>query len=878
MLSMRNFVLYACFLLCFNVFLSAQEVKYGLEFRSYEVEKEKRTGLDLTPEKPFSFSKGFSLSFDILFRYKSSPSGIKKRLVDPIFGNILRIAGNNNRNIDLVLKPESETSPLINSSPNIIATCSGSASLVDYKFSDYGNAVNEWIHIAITVETDKNKLTVSIGNKKDVFEIKNLNEFKNVRIVFGKNDFPKSLINDVPPMVIRDITISDLKQKPLYHWILSRHTPSGVYDELKNHFAACTNPLWLLDEHANWEKLSSIDILKNPQVCYNENENCVAVADEIHFFTYNIADKTLQKDLLTLGKPCGDFINQLIYNPVINKYCSYSFEKKASFYDPVRKSWDNDKPDSLLCYWHHNRYFYPGDSCLYTFFGYGHHTYRNEILQYNFKTDSLKKVDFSGDRIPPRDLSGLGKIDDHRVIVFGGYGSETGNQELSPQNYHDAYIIDLKTRQIKKMWELNTDHNFVVANSLVVDTLHRCFYALCSPQQESNSYFLLYRFSMDKPEYKILSDSIPFTFQDTYSYADLFQNRKDNKLIAVISSPLVSYSTTTVSIYTLAFPPLAKADLYQKEITGESKTWLVPAGTIGLLALLMAAGFIYNRNKRRKDKRTKEQENERLLSLARSDSEYEPVVGIKPVTTRAEKQSIFLFGGFQVIDKKGKDITGELTPLLKQLFIIILLNTLKDGKGISSLKLHETLWFDKNYESAKNNRSVSLNKLRQIFDQVGVVRIKNPNSYWVIEFGEDIYCDYYEALILMKRLKEKSARIGKDIRRLISIVSAGELLPNVQIEWIDSFKADFANDLIDLFLDIAQQPGLDISDKDRINLTDSILIHDSLNEEAIKLKCAILASMGKNGLAMNAYNTFAKEYRLLLGKDFKQSFEQIIGQ
>ena len=873
---MKNIIFLCIFYLYSCASLLAQEVKYGLEFRSYEVEKEKRTGLDLTPEKPFSFSGGFSLSFDILFKGKSYQNSIKTRLVDPIFGNILRIVGNNNQNIDLILKSKSETSPLLNLSPDIIVTCSGSDPLVNYKFSDYGNTYNEWMHIIITVETNKNQLAISIGNKKDVFEIKNLQAFKDVRIVFGKNNFPKSLINDVPPMVIRNVRISNLKQKPLYHWVLSQHTSNGAYDELKHHFAVCSNPIWILDKHANWEKLLTLDIKKNPQVCYNENENCIAVADEIHFFTYNTMSKTLQRDTLTSGKPCGDFINQLIYNPIINKYCSYSFEKKASFYDPVRKSWDNNKPDSSLYYWHHNRYIYPGDSCLYLFFGYGHHKYRNDILQYNFKTDSLKKVDFSGDRISPRDLGGLGKIDDHQVIVFGGYGSETGNQELSPQYYYEAYLIDLKSRNIKKLWELsNIDQNFVVANSLVVDTVHRCFYALCFPQQELNSYFLLYQFSMDKPEYKILSDSIPFIFQDTYSYADLFLNKQDNQMIAVISSPLVTYSTSTISIYSLAFPPLAKTDLHQKDMVQKSKTWVVLTVIISLLALSAVAYLYYKKGKRRKDE---EKENELPASSDNIEPEYEPIVGIKPVTIRSEKQSIFLFGGFQVIDKEGRNITGEFVPLLKQLFLIILLNTLKNGKGISSMQLHETLWFDKKYESAKNNRSVSLSKLRQIFEKIGIIQIINLNSYWIIKFSEDIYCDYYEALILMNRLKEKSARTGKDIKRLLSIVSAGKLLPDMQIEWVDPFKADFANDLIDLFLDIVEQPGLDISDQDRINLTDSILIHDSLNEEAIKLKCAILVSMGKNGLAKNAYNSFSNEYRLLFGTEFKQTFEQIISR
>jgi len=875
MLSVKNIAFYLFFSFCFTAFLPAQEVKYGLEFKSHEVEKEKRTGLDLTPDKPFSFPHGFSISFNAYFKAKSRQQGIETRLLDPTFGYILHMENDGNQNIDLVLKPEIENLSAVAILPDIIVTCSEAESLVNYKFSEHGNTYNQWIHIVLAVETDKNLLTVVIGNEKYAFKVNKLHEFKDVHIAFGKNNYPKSLISDVPPMAIKDITISNLEQKPLYHWSLSKHTSEGVYDDLQHHFAVCSEPLWILDKHAKWEKLLSVDTKRDPQICYNEKENTIAIADEVEFITYNTSDKTLQKDLLSGGKPCSNSINQLIYNQFANQYYSYSFEKKASLYDPVRKRWDNNAPDANIKYWHHNRYIYPGDSCLYLFFGYGYHKYSGDIFRYSFKTDSLKKVTFGGDHISPRYLSGLGKIDDHRIVIFGGYGSETGNQESSPQNYYDAYIIDLKNRHIKKLWKLNiTDHNFVVANSLIVDTVHRCFYALCFPQQEFKSHFNLYMFSLDNPEYKIFADSIPFAFHDIYSYADLFLNKQSNELIAVMSSPLVTDSTTTVSVYSLAFPPLTQADLYQENIR-RSNNWMI---LIGIAVILVLGGgyMIYTKRKKKKRIQKPEQKNESRSSTIEQKYDHEQMTGIKPVRIRTEKQSIFLFGGFQVMDKEGLNITGEFTPVLKQLFLIILLNTLKDGKGISSLKLDETLWSDKSDESAKNNRGVSLSKLRQIFERIGVVHIKNLNSYWIIEFEKDIYCDYYEALILMNRLKDKNNRTGKDIKRLLSIVSSGDLLPNLQIEWADPFKADFSNNLIDLFLDIVQQPGLDISDQDRINIIDSILIHDSLNEEAIKLKCLILINMGRNGLAKKVYDSFIKEYRLLLGTDFKHTFEQII--
>jgi hypothetical protein len=45
----------------------SQKPNYGLEFSSFEVTQEKRTGLNLTSEKPLELSEGFTLSFDMYY-------------------------------------------------------------------------------------------------------------------------------------------------------------------------------------------------------------------------------------------------------------------------------------------------------------------------------------------------------------------------------------------------------------------------------------------------------------------------------------------------------------------------------------------------------------------------------------------------------------------------------------------------------------------------------------------------------------------------------------------------------------------------------------------------------------------------------------------
>jgi two-component SAPR family response regulator len=794
------------------------------------------------------------MSFDVCFQ-----SGYQRD-----FGYVFRIIsgkGETQQYIDFVLSITELT--VSYSIGGIIAKCN---------FEDIRLEYDEFMPFEIDMDIRHSRVNVLIKDRKFSGNAPSLNKFSHAHIVFGKSDFQQLQVSDVPKMTVKDIRIKNPGGQLLYFWPLSQHTSGGVYDEVKRKYASVENPHWLLDRHALWEKRVSFEMHYNPQVTYNTDMDCIAVADTEHFVTYFPATHRLTESKIQRGVSYSDKSNQIIYNPFLKNYYSYHLSleegKEVIPYDTLTKSWDNEQVESLsVDYWHHNRFFSSSDSCLYLFNGYGHHIYKSTVNKYDFNTQTWEKADYSGDRITPRYLSGLGAVDGHRVLIFGGYGSESGAQELSPQNYYDLYMVDTKDMKSEKLWELPPpDTGFVVSGSMIVDTAARCFYALCFPRQLYNTTLSLYRFSMDHPEYEALTGNIPFEFEDIYSCCDFYLDRGKRELIAVAFSPVDPGVSAEVSIYTLAYPPLARTSLYQQEYSeGDSHTAKIGTGVVvALLIMLSMYTVVYGIKKRRK----------KVFSSVKTTDEA--AVNIKPLSRRAKKRAIYLFGGFQVFDREEHDITGDFSTLLKQLFLLILLYTLKDGRGISSTRLHDLLWFNKTEDSAKNNRNVYISKLRQIFEKIGDVRIRNRNSLWTIEFGDNIYCDYYEAIALMESMKNRTNRTDRNVRKLLSIVSTGKLLPNLQSEWVDPFKADFSNDMVDLFLELIRQPELDISQQERTNMADSVLIHDTLNEDALKIKCQLLVKAGKNGLAKNAYASFAKEYFASFGTPFKYTFEQIL--
>jgi DNA-binding SARP family transcriptional activator len=830
--------------------VEAQEIQYGLRFNAYDYEPEMRTSLDLSSDF-LSFPNGFSMSFQAQFHFERRPS----------FGYVFRIIDKKERNIDLVM---GEYNVSFSSMP-------GNA-VFKQTIESLNVRPEQWIPIRLDVDTKNAKLRITFGNASQEWKTPEISDFKQVNIVFGKNDWFKNPVIDVPSMTIKDIKIDDAAGNPVYFWKLAKYAGNGVYDELKNKLAKVQNPNWTLNRNTIWKKELTFITENNPQITFNPHTNDIAIATQQFFYRYSLNDNQLRKQAVKRGFSYPLYANQMIYNSLNRNYYAYNLIKEEdgrefACYDSIKAAWDETTlHEHFSDYWHHNRYFSSGQNKLYVFGGYGHHKYKKGMYVYDVKTATWMKETLNGDTIEPRYLSGLGVIDENRLLVFGGFGSKTGNQDLFPQHYYDAYIVDIQTMESKKLWTMETpNENYVVSNSMVVDTLRDCFYALCYSSTKFNTAMRLYKFSISKPECEILADTIPFRFKDSRSYADLFFDRSNNRLISITYSPVEEF-TSQCSIYSLAFPPFKKEDLQQTEKSYISLIILILSGLIFLSILTM---IIYYKKKAKRTRR------DVACNVSTPTPEPEPSSGINTIKS-LRKQSISLFGGFQVIDKEGNDVTTEFKPLHKSLFLLILLYTIKNGKGISSVKLKDILWFDKTEESANNNRGVALSKVRQILEQVGKAQFSKQGQYWMVEFGNDIYCDYYEALILIRKMKESAEKNTANINRLLSIVSSGEFLPNMQIEWADQFKSDFSNDLIDLLLSLIQNKELQLAGTVLLDIANVLFIHDPLNEDALKLKCKLLVKMGKNGLAKNAYTAFIKEYQNWFGTNYKYSFDQII--
>jgi DNA-binding SARP family transcriptional activator len=213
------------------------------------------------------------------------------------------------------------------------------------------------------------------------------------------------------------------------------------------------------------------------------------------------------------------------------------------------------------------------------------------------------------------------------------------------------------------------------------------------------------------------------------------------------------------------------------------------------------------------------------------------------------------------------------TPLPKKLLLFILLHSLRDGKGVSSNALYETFWFDKSVESARNNRAVNIVKLKSLLENVDSATISKDTGYWKIDFDpQQLYIDYFEYLQLVRTKEE----LGKEqLVRLLAIVEHSPFLNNTTAEWLDPFKSEVSNEIIDTFLNYTTASEDD--PEFLMHLINCIFVFDAVSEEALKAQCRLLTRQGKHSLAKSAYSRFTSEYKLLYDEDYELSFNQVIG-
>lgn len=235
--------------------------------------------------------------------------------------------------------------------------------------------------------------------------------------------------------------------------------------------------------------------------------------------------------------------------------------------------------------------------------------------------------------------------------------------------------------------------------------------------------------------------------------------------------------------------------------------------------------------------------------------------------------AVYLFGTLRVYDSSGEDVALRFSPLLRELFTLLLFRSV--DRGISSEELTSLLWFDKDDSSARNNRAVNISKLRTLTRQVGGCTIAKEAGRWKIRFDEDTFVDYYECI--PERLAPEQLTPER-IRIIDALTQGGSLLADCDYLWLDAYKSRTADLLIESLLKYAQLLNEQEQHATKLLISDILFRFDSASEAALRIRCTTYAAMNRLYMAKNSYDNFCREYRSLYGEPFKPSFNDIMSR
>ena len=243
-----------------------------------------------------------------------------------------------------------------------------------------------------------------------------------------------------------------------------------------------------------------------------------------------------------------------------------------------------------------------------------------------------------------------------------------------------------------------------------------------------------------------------------------------------------------------------------------------------------------------------------------------------PIPEKSYQNYIRLFGEFTVNDNNGNNITAQFSPKLKQLFLLLLVNSHGASHGISTRDLSDILWKGQPLKDTKNLRGVTIRNLRLVLESINTIEIHFQSDIWSMKLSPDVYCDYVECL---KLLGNKQLFKSNHFNDLFVIIRSGELFMGESFYWLDDTKGYVGNQIVDVVLNfLEKKPAISNFDY-LIGLAEQVLIYDPVNDVALSYKMKGLLKQNNPHLAKFTYERFCALYKELYGEPFNKSFDEL---
>jgi DNA-binding SARP family transcriptional activator len=814
----------------------------GLQFNSNDSLMEKRTSYSVFKQENPTFNDELTIAFQLALWDNSH------------LGYVLNLADSKNNSYSL-------SYIYLNGTPYLNFNIDSKSNKITIPLSAAQLSKRTWTAIKIKLDLRGDKATVWVNGKPYGASGFSFTGSISPVITFGKN----SRYSDVPNMAIRNLEVGDVSQT--YSFPLNEWEGQNVHSSNGDEVGFVENPVWLINESYFWKPRLSKSFNEVVGLNFNQQKQSMVLFGSNPVTQYNVRNEEESSSPYQNALPMPLLLGKSIVNPRQNKLYVYEVNNATGHpsglvsLDLSRLNWEVKGNAALPSQRHHHNVFYDKDyRDLYLFGGYGSFRYYNDF----FKFDTLKQVwqpvVFTGDHIDPRFFSACSIANaNNDVYIFGGIGNQSGSQVVGGMHFYDLYRVNLTSRTIKKLWEIKPDEEaFVPANNLVLSKDGKYFYVLCYPHERPKTSLKLYKYAIQDGSYEVVSGEIPVTSERIETDVNLFFNSDANEFYCT-TQEFTSPVKSGVKIYSLAFPPVSYA-AYLKSKQAKSTTTSVYSYVGGLAAVLLVAGGAFIYLKRKKAKPVPD-----TADLTQDESQLE-IIGNKI-------NAVYLLGAFAVYDKNGKDITYLFSPKIKQLFILILLNS-RDKNGVTSRRISTTLWADKDVAKTKNIRGVTLNHLRSILADLDGIELAYINDTYSFTVSDDFFCDYF---VVQASLNNRQGAAELEVPHF-DLMARGGLLPAMPDVWLDDFKEEYEEALIPALQPVIKNTYDEGQFKKVLEISRLILNIDPFSDAGIKYKLKAIRRTRGIEHARRTYDDFVAEYKRSLGIDYPIPFDKICGK
>ena len=806
--------------------------EYGLRIKGDSYNVQENTTLVLSPDKPIKLYDDMVLTFSMTVRK------------EPVFGNILSLTFDNDSTVYCIIRRVSADS--------VRLALKYGDSLIEHPIL-FG--FDTPVQVTLLMERYKRCLSLATGGDSLRLPL-SIDACRNVRISFGR-PLGRFENHEVAPVDIQDIKILGEGDRLLHVWELRQHTDSVCYDSVGGVKALAIHGHWLLDDHIRMKRIWHIRGNGLWQTAYD------SAADEFLATDGKIVRRFRPESSDTVSEPgvggmrAMPYSNNLLVLPADGTLYSYDLTSgQVSRYDTLAHSFGTLPGNSDQSHHYNHSVAFADSATVYTFGGYGFFRYSNELFRVRPGEGSVERVDYTP-VIPPRN-SAAACIVDGKMYIFGGFGNESGLQELDCQYFYDMYCIDLTTMRSSLLWRAEAPENdFIVTSSMVWNPTDSSFYV--GTTSPDGAIARVYR---NRPHWEFVTEKTDCEFSYRDFTFDLY--RSDKRMYLVIDKR-VDGDLHDISVYSVDLPLMASAQIEQTlpERSGGAHIWWFVV--CGILIAGCVAAYRMRRSRHRVERTFEEAVAGDVLGVDEAAGASAPG---SDEAKALRANSITLLGEFRIVDREGVDITGQFTPLLRNLLVIFLLYSREGGKGVAKESLDATLWGGMDRKKAQANRQVNISRLRMLLKSLDGIEIWKDSMSFGVSVTAACRVDYYESCAAMNDADGTSAQ---DILALY----ASPLLPDVPTEWLDPFKSAYSARVINMLSRVCRTAAV-AEEWGTVELGASALLrHDPFSEPALQMLCHALFMQRRPGVAKTVYERFCRLYSEAFGDVFATPFADL---